>query len=141
MSKIIFAINFIPSLCYLVYHITTSNINSTIELEPSICMNICTLNETTIDDCNNLWIHLDNPIYKFGNDLTLPQTHLVIMSILVGFFIFSIIESIMEMKCYWTPYYKLYQNVKGFTNQIATTRNNRRNKPKENPNIMELHPL
>ena len=141
MSKLIFAINFIPSLCYLVYHITTSNITSASELEPSICMNICTLNETTVDYCNNLWIHLDTPIYKFANDLTLPQTHLIIISILVGFSIFSTIESVMETKYHWTPYHKLYQNVAGFTNQIAITSYNRRNKPKENLNTLELHPL
>ena len=64
LSKLCFALVFIPSLGFLVYHLILSNLTKTMELKPELCLNMCTLNQTELYYCNSLWRHLDTPIVE-----------------------------------------------------------------------------
>ena len=111
----------------MAYYILYSSQTNTNQLDPSICLNICSLDQTAYDYCNNLWSHLDTPAFQFGTDLALPQTHFIIICILVGLCIFSIIEGIMDANVLCTPYRKLYEDTEGFISQSVPKRSNRRN--------------
>ena len=84
--------------------------NITDELKPSICLDMCGLNQTTLDYCNGLWRHLDTPILAINDTFRIPQTHLILLGIIFGCFILSIFETILEAIFNWTPYRKLYLN-------------------------------
>ena len=142
ISKICFAINFIPSLCFLVYYVTSSSLKNPIivdsYLEPSICLNICNLDEIEWNYCYDLWKHLDTPVYEL-NGWILPKSHLIVISILAALFVISTIEGAWDAVkgSSVTPYQKLYKNTDGF---ILQRRSNRRKRGRKSNN-QELMPL
>ena len=143
ISKICFGINFIPSLYFLVYYVISSSLKNPViqvsYLEPSICLNICNLDEIEWNYCYDLWKHLDTPVHEFSNGWILPMTHLIVISILFTLFIISTIEGVWEAfgGSSLTPYQKLYKNTDTF---ILQRRSNRRNRARKSNN-QELMPL
>ena len=108
-----------PSLGFLVSYLILSNLTKTVELKPELCLNMCNLNRTELYYCNSHWRHLDTPIVETRNHWKIPNTHLIFISVLIGCFIFSTFESIMEAMFSWIPYQKLYQNTQGFIHQTV----------------------
>ena len=127
LSKIIFALIFIPSLC-LVTHIETASlqnidnnmINSTnsvnltstttmnTTLTPEKCEDLCPVDEATIDYCKTLWKHMGPPTKVFGMEVELPEKHLYILIALSVLFILSSIEGLMDACFSWTPNNRLH---------------------------------
>ena len=117
--------------------------NITENLKPSICLDMCGLNQKTLDYCNGLWKHLDTPIIAIFDTLKLPQIHLILVGILVGCFILSIIEIFMEAMCKWTPYKKLYLtcNFPGFVRSNVADCENPSSDVTSNQQEIEMSPL
>ena len=119
-SKLIFGLIFLPSL-FLVTHLkispltdnvtrlNTTNIdshmltNATI-LKPKDCLNICKKDASTIEFCGSLWKHMgDSTKILEGLEFELPEHHLTILKILVGLFILSTFEGLLDACVPFTP--------------------------------------
>ena len=102
--------------------ILNNELNATISLDlennlnynNSDCLIICPPeNETSIDItlkeyCNNLWKYdMGEPVAIFN--FTLPKTHLIVQSILIGLFILSTIEAFVDIFMDNSPYRLLRQ--------------------------------
>ena len=118
-SKLIFGLIFLPSL-FLVTHLKISPLtnnatrlnttdidghmltNATI-VKPKDCLNICKKDASTIEFCGSLWKHMgDSTKILEGLDFELPEHHLTILKILVGLFILSTFEGLLDACVHFT---------------------------------------
>ena len=121
LSKIIFALIFLPTLAFLTYATAVlPNLGqdaSTDLGDPEICANICpkviesgiasrALNVTTVDVksyCSSIWRHLEP-----SDTLPMPGAHFGFLLTLGVLFLLSTIEGLVEAFAKWGPYRKLY---------------------------------
>ena len=124
LSKIIFALIFLPTLAFLTYATAVlPNLGQDVSTDlgdPKICANICpnviesgiasrALNETEVDVksyCSSIWRHLEP-----SDTLPLPGAHFGFLLTLAVLFVLSTLEGLLEAYAKWCPYRKLYDFV------------------------------
>ena len=110
ISKIVFAIVFIPSIGYLTYatyefssKFGTDDFGENNLGNATSCMNMCQKSPKSSSYCQNLWKH-----FEPSENLPLPEAHFVFLVTLGGLFLLSIVEDLIERFAKWGPYLKLY---------------------------------
>jgi len=110
ISKIVFALLFIPSIGYLTYE--TYEFSSKFGNDDfgennlgnaTICMDMCQKSPESSSYCQNLWKH-----FEPSENLPLPVAHFAFLVTLGGLFLLSIVEGLVETFAKWGPYHKLY---------------------------------
>ena len=110
ISKIVFALLFIPSIGYLTYE--TYEFSSKFGNDDfgennlgnaTICMDMCQKSPESSSYCQNLWKH-----FEPSENLPLPVAHFAFLVTLGGLFLLSIVEGLVETFAKRGPYRKLY---------------------------------
>ena len=124
ISKVVFALIFVPCMVLLVYSVSFMPdigigqiLNSTTlaSLSHEDCLSLCNKSETTKTYCGSLWRYLGNEttfdVYVPNSEtmLSIPQTHGIILIVLSVLFILSILEGLLEICISCMPYNYLMQ--------------------------------
>ena len=128
ISKAVFFVIFVPCLFFLSYTIAfmpnvgfeeITDATTLKTLNTTHCLNLCHRDESTKNNCGNLWRYLEDemtidvnqtsPFTKSNISLTFPQTDGVILIALSSLLILSAIEGLLESRSPYSPYQLLYQ--------------------------------